>query len=432
MTPDFALHFTADEISLDQRRGTGWLTLGSASFRSGQFAGEIIALRAKGEAAARAAGIPFATKLVLPNDQIKFLKLREGDATRASVSMALEGATPYAISELLFDWKSEVGLTRIAAVARETLDEAAGFATEYNLAPAAFVALPEDGWEGTEAFFGPFEGCDAERDPVVYRRWEDGEDITDVSDAAETPTEGTEAVDTSAGREPDTEDVVDTLTAPTPGPAENAKATAVTRAEVDEPTKDAAPPAPGPTPDEKPGAPAIKLAVPTDPPREHTAPPVPSPLATSGPSQVTSAPAPLPEAAALAATLKPVEPAQGFAFQSQRSRSAQPVVPPPAPRPSVTPAVAETGLDGAAVVKNGAAKPRFLGLILTSLLILALLAVAAFASIREDGLAAIWQRLVPAAPDAPVTALAVPEAAQPRPNVVDIAPTPLSVVDPPR
>ncbi|MEM6275811.1 MAG: hypothetical protein AAF714_02600 [Pseudomonadota bacterium] len=399
MTPDFALHFTADEISLDQRRGTGWLTLGSASFKSGQFAGEIIALRAKGEAAARAAGVPFATKLVLPNDQIKYLKLREGDATKASVSMALEGATPYALSELLFDWTSEIGLTRIAAVARETLDEAATFATEHGLAPTAFVALPDEGWDGTEAFFGPFEGSDAVRDPSMYRRWKEGEDISEVEVEEEPPAATDE-----------------------PYILEAAESGIAAQPKVEEEPEVAEPEAkPASVPTAIPAAPAVKLAVPKDPPPERTAPPVPSP--------VTSAPAPLPEAATLAATLKPVEPAQGFAFQSQRSRTAQPVLPPPSP---TLPTVAETGVNGTAAVKESVSKPRFLGLILTSLLILALLAVAAFASIREDGLAGIWNRLVPTAPDVPITALAVPETAQPSPDVVNIAPTPLSVVDPPR
>ncbi|MEM1374810.1 MAG: hypothetical protein AAGF78_10565 [Pseudomonadota bacterium] len=433
MTPDFALHFTADDISLDQRHGTGWLTLGSASFRSGQFAGEITALRAKGEAAARAAGIRFATKLVLPNDQIKFLKLREGDATEASVAMALEGATPYAIAELLFDWRSETGLTRIAAVARETLDEAASFATENGLAPAAFVALPEDGWGDTEAFFGPFEGSDAARDPAPYRRWQEGEDIPplvpDEADEQEEPQEevAEETAEDAVGDLPK-----DVLPAD-PGDALSPE---------EEPTEDAAaqpaptpapePPAPRPAPaagkdappEPKAKAPPVRLAAPIVPPTERTAPPVPSPI--------TSAPAPLPEAAALAATLKPVEPAQGFAFQSQRSRTAQ-VAPPPPPRAPIqhSPAAEAATLDGAAV-KSGGAKPRFLGLILTAVLIVALLAVAAFASIREDGLAGVWQRLVPAGPDAPMTALAVPDADQAPPETVNIAPTPLSVVDPPR
>ncbi|MEL6691017.1 MAG: hypothetical protein AAFP28_11935, partial [Pseudomonadota bacterium] len=180
MVPKFALHFLADEISLDHRRGKAWVTIGTAAFNSGQFAGEITALRAKGEAAARAAGIPFETKLVLPTDQIKVLRLRDGNATREAVGMALEGATPYALSELRFDWKSSETDTRIAAVAQETLDEAAGFATEHGLAPVSFVAFPEEGWDGAEAHFGGHDGAEVERDPLPYVRWKAGEEIIDT------------------------------------------------------------------------------------------------------------------------------------------------------------------------------------------------------------------------------------------------------------
>ena len=142
MTPEFALHFSVDGITLDQRKGASWVTLADASFTSGQFTDEVADLRAKGQAAAVAAGTRFAPKLVLPNDQIKFLTLRDDSATRTSVAMALEGATPYALSELAFDWQSGGGTTRIAAVARETLEEAEAFANEHQLNPAAFVALP--------------------------------------------------------------------------------------------------------------------------------------------------------------------------------------------------------------------------------------------------------------------------------------------------
>ena len=52
-----------------------------------------------------------------------------------------------------------------------------------------------------------------------------------------------------------------------------------------------------------------------------------------------------------------------------------------------------------AVVNEKSGKPRYLGLILTALLIIALLAVAAVASVREEGLAGLFNRLIPSAPE---------------------------------
>lgn len=446
MGPSFALHFLADEISLDQKRGKAWLTLGTAAFNSGQFACEIQALRAKGEAAARAAGLPFETKLVLPSDQIKVLTLDEATPTEASVARALEGATPYAVSELRFDWRSEGTVTRIAAVAQETLDEAASFASEHGLGPVAFVAFPGEDWADVEAFFGVVASAEAARDPEPYVRWEDGAEIIDASQ--ETSTE-------AAGDE--TSEQNDPASAGDEGSLEDARPTA----EDEDPnaallvlTQDAAPQAAFQTrrkletPEVAPEAEAepAKLSKTVEPavapiPDRKVPPLSRGPEATlhrpnSGtPSIKTPEPSePVPEPRSLAASLMPnvIAAAGGgakdIAFQSKRvAESAAPKVAAPAP-PTGQPAAAVS--DGA--LRGG--KPKFMGLILTVLLIVGLLAVAAIASIREDGLANLWNRVIPSAPDAPVTALAVPEEVISQPDVVNITPAPLapSPLDPPK
>ena len=58
------------------------------------------------------------------------------------------------MDELAFDISADGGLTHVAAVALETVDEAETFAVEHGFGPVSFVAAPEDsGFQG-EPFFG--------------------------------------------------------------------------------------------------------------------------------------------------------------------------------------------------------------------------------------------------------------------------------------
>jgi hypothetical protein len=51
--------------------------------------------------------------------------------------------TPYAVSELVYDWRAfETDRVKLAVVARETLDEARGFAEGHGFTPAGFAAMP--------------------------------------------------------------------------------------------------------------------------------------------------------------------------------------------------------------------------------------------------------------------------------------------------
>ncbi|MEM9349819.1 MAG: hypothetical protein AAGA47_06125 [Pseudomonadota bacterium] len=395
MTPDFALHFSVDGITLDQRVGDGWVMLGSAEFASGQFPKDVKALRAKGQAAAIAAGTRFATKLVLPNDQVKHLTLRDGNPTQSSVSMALEGATPYALSDLSFDWKAVDGHTSIAAVARETLEEAEAFAAEHKMNPAAFVALPEEGWDGEEAFFGPASetgGRIPARDPARYQRMS-------------------------------AEEAEATLTSPAVQAEE-------TKPEPELDGKDAAPPADFPTPraPELGTAPALGAATATDtlPEAAPTVSAEPITEAPIAPPVTGQSEAAIPEAEVLAASLRPgiaagdpPAPAPpirtedaSLGFQSLRN----------APEPLNTNSVltaAEDELDAGAAAQQRS-QPRFLALILTVILILALLAVAALAAVNENAIARLFE--TPETPSSPEVDIAVLEIAEPPTEAPDEAP----------
>lgn len=82
--------------------------------------------------------------LFLPREQVLFTEFTLDDATdpRDQIEAALAGRTPYSIEELSFDWEPAGGANvQIAAVARDTLDEAAAFAEVRNLSVTGYGTL---------------------------------------------------------------------------------------------------------------------------------------------------------------------------------------------------------------------------------------------------------------------------------------------------
>src|SRR5688572_30096911 len=120
MTPDFALSLSFDGIRLLHRTAVGWIALREVPVDSRDIAGDLAALRDVGLAAAPDWR---GTTLLLPAEQVKVLAL-EGERGEAEVRAALEGATPYGLEDLVVDHRHADGRTHVAAVARETLDEA--------------------------------------------------------------------------------------------------------------------------------------------------------------------------------------------------------------------------------------------------------------------------------------------------------------------
>ncbi len=129
--------------------------MGIVPLDSADLTAELATLRAKGEAL-EASGT---CKLIIPNDQIRYLTIETGisdlESRRRMARAALEGATPYSVDDLAFDLSEDGSQTHIAAVAHETLAEAEAFALDNGFTPASFVAAPGDlGFLG-EPFFGP-------------------------------------------------------------------------------------------------------------------------------------------------------------------------------------------------------------------------------------------------------------------------------------
>ncbi|WP_338550689.1 hypothetical protein [Roseovarius phycicola] len=155
MKPNFALTLSFDGIGLLHRAFPGWHSMGDVSLDSSDLAGELAALLDKAHLF-DANGVH--TKLVLPNDQIRYLQLdAEGlaaDEIGDAVARALNGATPYALEDLAYDWSISAGQVYVAAVARDTLNEAEAFAADHGFKPLCFVAIPDSAHFVGEPWFG--------------------------------------------------------------------------------------------------------------------------------------------------------------------------------------------------------------------------------------------------------------------------------------
>ncbi|MEP1352582.1 MAG: hypothetical protein ABJX32_18825 [Tateyamaria sp.] len=464
MKPNFALSLSFDGIRLLQRAAGGWYLLGEVSISEADLAGALATLRNAGEAADSG---PLYTKLIIPDEQIRYLSVKtpgQDDLARKDAARAaLDGATPYAVDALAFDISPDGDTTHIATVARETLQEAEDFARQHGFAPVSFAAAGTGAEFLGEPFFGPTShaktalppGTEVEPDGVrvviVEKLAEPEQPIVDpvVEEPAQEPVEPDQIKDEADGPA--------MLTQDTPEPeAEAPEQTEETAPSIaDAPTPDTAP-----TPDAVPKHPVVAetlavdagvivedIDIPDDTPldTEQTTPPLlgfatrrrqdPSsdalPLRLGGVSRGAkvppkSPPPPTPTEApdqdevnltappkSAADSLRPTEtsPAPLVAPVKERprgflSRRKAPVapdadahrpaarVPAPAINPAQEPPAIETermtvfGARGDGTVRG---KPRFLGLILTALLIVFLAGVAAWASIfLDDGLARLF------------------------------------------
>ena len=177
MKPVFALDLDQDCVTLLRRSAEGWLRVGKVDLGAGTVEADLAALKARAEALEPDG---FATKLILPPSQILYTTVEApgGDraSRRAAIAEALAGQTPYAVEDLVFDFTRSGATARVAVVARETLEEAEGFAETYGFRPICFVAVPEGAAFAGEPFFGltsvagahvaEGEKLDRDQDPV--------------------------------------------------------------------------------------------------------------------------------------------------------------------------------------------------------------------------------------------------------------------------
>lgn len=151
MVPNFALSLSFEGISLLRRVDAGWASIDGVALSETDLDAAMARLRD------RAVSLdPKGDKvlLVLPNEQIRYLDKPDfgGDkpAQAAAARTVLDGATPYSVDELAIDHVTQDGRLYVAAVARETLEEAENFAITHGFQPVGFTANPAAG-----AFVGP-------------------------------------------------------------------------------------------------------------------------------------------------------------------------------------------------------------------------------------------------------------------------------------
>ena len=177
MKPTFALDLTRETIGLLHRTPKGWLSIGEVAFDAPDLPEAMDYLR---KTALGLSPLGVATKLIVPNSQILYTEVHapgpSRDEKRRQIAAALEGRTPYAVEDLVFDWSGKGSTVKVAVIAKETLEQAEGFAVEHRLNPVSFVAIPEEGTFVGEPWFGPTaaaasilaedETVDRDREPV--------------------------------------------------------------------------------------------------------------------------------------------------------------------------------------------------------------------------------------------------------------------------
>lgn len=389
MKPNFALSLSFEGIGLLHRAGSaGWHLVGEVLINSADLPGELASLRSK---ATLLDPSGFATKLIIPDEQIKYLDLPAESAPDGDFDLtaaeALEGATPYHIDDLVYDWSVENGRLYIAAVASETLDEAEAFAVEHRFNPVSFVARPQTDRFAGEPFFGgaaQAKGVDRDDAPV---RIIGSARLPEVTPPAETvPVVVPQA---AAPQAPKSE---------TADPDREAKA-------ADAPSNPAAPPtpvAPSMTPATKPeqDMPALSFAsiraeraAPADgaPKLAGSARITPQPVTAPTPELPRPGAAPLltggadPALTDLAAASLAPNSAREAGLSGLLARRDKGTTEPADPKPSAHDEAQRMTIFGARSQPATRGKPRFLGLILTAALLLFLVGVAAWSTIFTQG-----------------------------------------------
>ncbi|SLN47471.1 hypothetical protein TRL7639_02597 [Falsiruegeria litorea R37] len=431
MKPTFALSLSFEGISLLHRAAGGWRLVGDVDINDETFLKDLAALRDK---ALLLSPEGVDTKLILPNDQIRYLTVNtgsfEGETRTSIIESAVAEATPYGLGELVYDTSPDGHLTHIAIVARETLQEAEDFAAGNGFGPVSFVAVPGENDFLGEPYFGPTKaahdltGADAvEPDgiavvvigPAELPPVEPAPEPTPAQESAAPPVSETSQIEAPEPKtetpKPKPEEAAEVPPEPAPQPPSIGFASRRGKAPAPAAPKPVSTPEPKPAPEPE----VVAFASKRSAPAPATAPaPAVSPPPPAAPEPI--APEPIvhePTAIAVAE----VEPVAGFAA------------------PRLPGQQAETEKDRMTIfgARDGGVggKPKYLGLMLTVALVLMLAAVATWAGLfsgiglfddrdtpRELTPAPVPAPLDPVQPQSPGTA-----PAQPDPTIATPPPT---------
>ena len=165
MTSKFLLHLSGESIDLERMDSSGhWHRLGSVSPGIKNLSEALANLR---QTAAPDAAGPLEVLVALPADQIKGLDLDHTDTSSAALQQALAGQTPYEFSELCVDCHPTAQGQTIVAIAQETLEEAENLTEAFGFKAVGFVALPGAAWENNFAVFDR-SGSGTQNRPSAY------------------------------------------------------------------------------------------------------------------------------------------------------------------------------------------------------------------------------------------------------------------------
>ena len=145
MTVDFALFVSPEGIALAHRQSEGhWALIGEVPFDTETLSRDMAVLK---ETAVARGGAAQPVLLVLPDDQILYTSLtaptEDSALVEARIVAGLDGLTPYAVADLVYDWRAvERDRVKVAVIARDTLDEAESFITAHGFESAGFSAMP--------------------------------------------------------------------------------------------------------------------------------------------------------------------------------------------------------------------------------------------------------------------------------------------------
>ena len=347
MTSTFLLHLSSDSIDLERADASGhWHRLGSVSMDSENLTKALSHLR---QTAVPGAADALEVLVALPSDQIKLLDLDHSDTSSAALQHALAGQTPYEFHELCVDRLPTPQGQSIAAIAQETFDEADSLTKAFGFKAVGYVALPGGSWGNNFSVFQrPGTGTLNRPRPYIAATQETG--ATDL-----TPLAALKEGANSAPQPPIANPT--SVASPTPelsaGAADEAAPTPQISAH---PTVQA---------DRAPLSPSLGAAT--------AAAPAPQVTETQ-----TVPPETLPAASAKSQASQPLRIAQRFAGIRQLLRPRKPK------EPNITTLQAQVG-----------GKPRYLGLILTTLLVLFMFTVAALAATLGREKIYVWLGLSP-------------------------------------
>jgi len=151
MSSKFLLHLSNDSIDLERQDASGhWHRLGSVSPDTEHLTEALAHLR---QTVMTQATDPLEVLVALPADQIKRVDLDHSDTSTEALQQALTGQTPYEFHELCVDCLLTPQGQTIAAIAQETLEEAESLTQAFGFKAAGFVALPGGAWENNFSVF---------------------------------------------------------------------------------------------------------------------------------------------------------------------------------------------------------------------------------------------------------------------------------------